>query len=76
MVRRIGLHGLFDRPRWKGDVVRRDPDAVRTASFIEFWRCTNTACGHWTPLGSRAMERCLLCLEPMPAHAREGRPFP
>lgn len=76
LVDRVSLHGLFDRKRWSGPVARRDPDAVRQPSRVEFWRCGDGAGWHWTPLGSRAMGRCLTCGEPMPAHAREGRPFP
>lgn len=76
MVDRVSLHGLFDRKKWRGPVERRDPDAVRQPSFIAFWRCPRRSCGVWTREGSRALGACIDCGEPMPAHARAGRPFP
>lgn len=58
---------------WQGGVVRRDPATYQAASRIEFWRCENPACGEFTPEGSRAAGRCVLCQTPMPDWARDGR---
>lgn len=67
------VHFMSEAKRWKGPVVRRDPDAVRQRSVIAFWKCGR--CGEFTPEGSREAEQCLVCREPMPEYAREGRVF-
>jgi hypothetical protein len=54
---------------WTGPVVRRDPAAYRQRSQILTWRCENIGCRHWTPKGSRAAGRCLLCHTPKPDSA-------
>lgn len=51
---------------WTGSVVRRDPTTYQLPSVIEFWKCPS--CHHFTPEGSRAAGRCLICHTPTPPH--------
>jgi hypothetical protein len=64
------LRRLFPAKRWKGTVVRRDPDTVRQPSEIAITRCEN--CRHWTP---KRLPECSICHVPFPitpseSHAR------